>query len=160
MACSDVTVRVGWCNNIVNCAYDFWEEPSRITVVNCTTINANAGGDQANIATGTPQTIRALAFQYGVSYAIAGAGTNAATALVLTKPFNYVNGGAANSGVILPQNTGNRAGEEWIIWNQSGGNIIVYPFSGDTIGGAASVNVATATKVRLVAVTGTLWLVA
>jgi len=95
-----------------------------------------------------------------VSYAISALGTNAATALPLTKPFSYINGGATNAGVILPQNTGNRAGEEWIIWNQAGGNIIVYPFSGDTIGGAASLNVATSTKVRLVAITGTLWIVA
>lgn len=353
MACVDVLVKDGWCNNISNCAYDFWEGPARITVVNCTTINANGGVnfnsvdtynngpftadtllvqgcrfyssatsavyvaplgntsfctnikildnfiDQANTATGTggggrvwagitvqrssvvdirgntmnrigsgaapiivttdaggasqqslisdntinnstlgasgfyiqcyganskvwnnralnstatggvgiavndptsvvgpnlmagattylvnqnpgggatsaalqldqnttvsggrwdtPQPIRAQAFQPGVSYAIGATGTTSGTALQLTKPFNYVNSGAANSGVILPQNTGNRAGEEWIIWNQSGNTILVYAWPGDTIGGSGSISVATSTKVRLIAITGTLW---
>lgn len=356
MGCVDVLVKDGWCNNISNCAYDFWEGPARITVVNCTTINSNAGVnfnsvdtynngpftadtllvqgcrfyssatsavyvaplgntsfctnikildnfiDQANTATGTggggrvwngitvqrasvidirgntmnrigsgaapiivttdaggasqqtlivdntvnnstlgasgfyiqcyganskvwnnralnstatggvgiavndptsvvgpnlmagastylvnqnpgggatsaalqldqnttvpggrwdtPQPIRAQAFQPGVSYAITATGTTSGTALQLTKPFNYVNGGAANSGVMLPQNTGNRAGEEWIVWNQSGNTILVYPWPGDTIGGSGSLSVSTSTKVRLVAITGTLWIVA
>lgn len=134
-------------------------------------INQNPGGGAAaaalqldqNTVAGrweTPQPIRAQAFQPGVSYALTALGTNAATALRLTRPYNYISGGAASAGVMLPQNTGNRTGEEWIVWNQSGVSIVVYPWSGDSIAGNPSLTLATSSKVRLVAVTGTLWMIA
>lgn len=43
MACQDVLVSGGWCSNISNCAYDFWEGPQHISVVNNVGYNCNAG---------------------------------------------------------------------------------------------------------------------
>lgn len=43
LSCQDVVIRDGWSNNTSNCAYDFWEGPQRISVLNCTVYNGNCG---------------------------------------------------------------------------------------------------------------------
>lgn len=133
-------------------------------------INQNQGGgatapalqldqDTANGLWRYRQPIQAPSVRQEAGYALVAAGTDQATALALATPYSFIAAGEANAGVALPANAG-RVGEEWVIWNHAGTAIVVYAAPGDSISGSASVALADGEKIRLVAITPTLWLIA
>lgn len=144
--------------------------PNDMTGATTYLVNQNQGGgatspalqldqDTTNGQWRSRQPMRVTSMREDASYALAATGTNLATALALTSPYNFVSSGAANTGVALPANS-TRVGEEWIVWNNTGNTIIVYAASGDTISGSASSSLTNGSKLRLVAITATLWIIA
>ncbi|MGO4703293.1 hypothetical protein [Dyella sp. 2RAB6] len=115
--------------------------------------------DSANGEWRYRQPLKAPSVRQDASYALVATGTDLATALALTGPYSFVSAGDPNAGVVLPANAG-RTGEEWVVWNYTGNILIVYAAAGDTISGSASLALSHGEKMRLVAITPTLWIIA
>ena len=115
--------------------------------------------DQTNSRHYFRQIVRSAGgFQHEVTYGVTAIGTNLATAYVITTPMTYFSSTPVGTGCALPDSTALNTGIEYIIWNQGGNNLVIYAQTGDTIGGVASITIATSTFVRLVAATTGLWM--
>jgi len=91
---------------------------------------------QVSTGTGLPTTGGTLTGLLGLTtnFTITATGTNAATAFLIADQSNIITGGAANTGVILPDFDG----AQIRIKNDTATDKFVYPFTGGTIDGAAS----------------------
>lgn len=79
------------------------------------------------------------------STGLTAAGTNAATALQLAVSYNVISTTAASTGVKLLKTEN---GATMVVANDGASTLTVYPFTGSTIDGSASVSIAT-TKRRV-----------
>jgi hypothetical protein len=94
---------------------------------------------------------------YGVSPAVAAAGTTQATATILSRPINNITTVPANSGVILPAAT---PGMRVMIRNATVTTLRVYPNSGaqiNTLGTNVQLSLETLANIEFVAFTATQW---
>lgn len=86
---------------------------------------------------------------------LTAAGSSASDALVLTSVYNHVTTTAASTGVQLPAT---ETGETIVVANDGVNALTVYPPTGSTIDGAASVSLATGKRRFFFAVSPTIWL--
>jgi hypothetical protein len=94
------------------------------------------------------------------SYGVTATGTTLATALALTSVYTFVSTTAASTGVSLPSALAKQVGSEYVIWNFGANSLIIYANTGDTIlGSGASITISTTTKIRLICITPTAWVV-
>ena len=105
------------------------------------------------LGSGTPGGL-ATAICGDVATGLTAAGTNAATALALSAVHNVVATTAASTGVRLPPA---EAGAVSVVANDGASSLTVYPATGATIDGAASVAIATTKRRVFVGTSPTTW---
>jgi hypothetical protein len=98
-------------------------------------------------------------FSGGTDYAVTATGTNLATAYQITKQFTYCSTVAAGTGVKLPPATTENLGKEFVIINTGASALTVYAQSGNTVGGGASISVASGNRVRVTVLVATAFFV-
>lgn len=86
--------------------------------------------------------------------ALTATGTTATDALQLSAVFNTVATAAASTGVKLPPT---EAGALMVVANDGANTLTVYPATGSTIDGGASVSIATTKRRVFIGVTATKW---
>lgn len=86
--------------------------------------------------------------------ALTATGTTATDALQLSAVYNTVSTAAASTGVKLPPT---EAGATVVVNNDGANTLTVYPATGSTIDGAASVTIATTKRRIFFGVTATKW---
>jgi len=91
--------------------------------------NAPSGGETSNIFTS-----QLMAQSGGSSAQIVAAGTNQATATLLTATTSFVTSTPAGSGVVLP----NPAAGTFTVYNQGANQLLVYPGLGGQIQGSST----------------------
>ena len=82
-------------------------------------------------------------------------GSTSSDALALTSVFNQVSTTAASTGVMLPST---EMGEDIVVANDGANTLTVYPQSGSTIDGSASVSIAAGKRRIFFAFSNTLWI--
>jgi len=93
----------------------------------------------------------------GFESGITAVGSGAGDAYALSRFSNTITGGAGTTGVILPAATTVPVGVPIWIRNDSGSNKIIYPPSGGTLNGGASLTLATAGGIACIRLTSTAW---
>lgn len=93
----------------------------------------------------------------GVENAITATGTGAGDAYALSRFCSSITGGGAATGVILPAGATVPAGVPFYVNNSSGSAKTIYPPSGSTINGDASVAVADNAGLACIRFTATVW---
>jgi hypothetical protein len=101
--------------------------------------------------------IAELGLVQGVENGITATGSGAGDAFALSRFVNQISGGAGTTGAILPAATTVPAGVPIWIRNDSGSNKIIYPPSGGTLNGGASVTLATGGGIACIRYTSTVW---
>lgn len=101
--------------------------------------------------------IAALGAVQGFETGITAVGSGSGDAYALSRFANTITGGAGTTGAILPAATTVPVGVPVWIRNDSGSNKIIYPPSGGTLNGAASLTLATATGIACIRLTSTAW---
>ena len=93
----------------------------------------------------------------GVENSITATGSTSGDAYALSRFNSQISGGALNTGAILPAGTTVPAGVPFYIRNDSGSDKKIYPPSGGTINGAASITMTTGTAAAFIRFTSTVW---
>tara|TARA_X000000368_G_C22968448_1_gene684297 strand:+ start:13 stop:543 length:531 start_codon:yes stop_codon:yes gene_type:complete len=138
--------------NFTNLNTDKYESGNNVSLgtISGTTVSVTSVTTTGALSVGGTSTL-------STSATTAGAGTDQAGATALTKSYNIITSGSANSGVKLPDCA---TGLEAFLLNDTSVNVKIYPATGEAIDGGsanAAVDLAPGHSLKLVGVSATKW---